>query len=596
MYIRAINRVREQNTKKIIEAKEVFKTSKSTFSFRKKLGTGEFKLSCLECGQALHIAVSENVRPHFKHFPDSYDCILKKDTLSEDKIKSIDRHLESKESPRHIELKNKIGGSLFKNKAFKNVSVDDKFIMSNGEKRKPDVYCEYQGKRIVFEIQLSHLPLEYLLKRCDFYQKNQIYLIWILDNLNPKRQSQFQKDIKYINKYETFFQFDEEFEDFKLICHYKSWFLNQDNDLRQKWQKKSVTFDQLKYSQDDFQVYYYDNEQEKKKLLAQQEQREKEIQEERERRTKELQEQRQRKKEQRVSNLLERIKDIKEGRRSYLSFREEIFDDVWSLDDDEKKMFTQKFKVKNPFIRWIEELSNSYDRDFLELMIILCRQLGFNINCSESGKTTLVALLENKNIYPNSLIVKMLQVGYIITDSDFKKIKETDEKDKIPICFFKYANDLNRRCLEWWIKEDEDGFETFYTHTSSIELIEFLFKNYSDLIKVIESAKRKKIIGYKFNSWIAFANNTFYYKEYWKYIELAFKYYGLWDTILKLDKKGSFKRKYQELQKNYPKQDSACEDLLSVLYPELGLKGPEPIEIPFPGSKEYEKRLLEMLK
>ena len=68
------------------------------------------------------------------------------------------------------------------------VIIDNKFIIKENGKRKPDVYCKFQDKELVFEIQLSDLSLNYILNRYEFYRRNGIYLIWILDKFDIHNQ------------------------------------------------------------------------------------------------------------------------------------------------------------------------------------------------------------------------------------------------------------------------------------------------------------------------------------------------------------------------------------------------------------------------
>ncbi|MBB4223946.1 DUF6035 family protein [Variovorax guangxiensis] len=48
-----------------------------------------------------------------------------------------------------------------------------------GEWRRPDVKCEYTGKPVVFEIQLSYTFLSEVISRDAFYRREGIYIIWV---------------------------------------------------------------------------------------------------------------------------------------------------------------------------------------------------------------------------------------------------------------------------------------------------------------------------------------------------------------------------------------------------------------------------------
>ena len=121
-----------------------------------------------------------------------------------------------------------------------------------------DVYCKYLDKELVFEIQLSDLSLRYIYDRHDFYKRKRIFLIWILDDFDVHGQRQMERDIKYLRDYQNFFKLDEESEPFRLLCTYKYPFLTDDNKLLSKWIEKSVNLQQLKFSVESCQVYYFD--------------------------------------------------------------------------------------------------------------------------------------------------------------------------------------------------------------------------------------------------------------------------------------------------------------------------------------------------
>ena len=95
---------------------------------------------------------------------------------------------------------------------------------------------------------------------------------------------------------------------------------------------------------------------------------------------------------------------------------------------------------------------------------------------------------------------------------------------------------------------------------------------HQSLICIIESAKRNKIVGFgwKGNQWIAFANNAIeFYSQYWEYIELAFKHYGIWERLIELDFKGSFQKKLENYYETNPTQNFDCDILFRYLYDEL---------------------------
>lgn len=96
--------------------------------------------------------------------------------------------------------------------------------------------------------------------------------------------------------------------------------------------------------------------------------------------------------------------------------------------------------------------------------------------------------------------------------------------------------------------------------------------NFSKLLFIIESARQDELIYYNFtgNKWISFANNAIqYYSEYWEYLELSFKRYGLWDKLIQLDKNGTFQKKVEDFYSKMPKQKYDFDEVFNDLYPEI---------------------------
>jgi competence CoiA-like predicted nuclease len=237
-YDRLIRLAFDKISKSNVDANELFDTKKDAFEIRKQSSRDEFDFFCKECDQPLEISTSKYDRLHFKHVKGAEYCILKDEDLSPEEREKFTLNLKFKESDRHKFLKNRVAELLQKTVGVETSSiyVDDKFIIKGNEKRRPDVHCVFENKEI-FEIQLSNLSLRYILSRYDFYQKNGIYLIWILDDFDIHGQAQMERDIKYLNKYQNFFKLDESHREFKLTCDYKYAFLNQDNIVLTPWTK-----------------------------------------------------------------------------------------------------------------------------------------------------------------------------------------------------------------------------------------------------------------------------------------------------------------------------------------------------------------------
>ncbi len=548
-YDRSIKIAFDKTSGEILDADEVFDIAKDAFEIRKKYHEKNLILSCYECEQDLMVSGSKYDRLHFKHKPGHSYCILADGKLSPHDHEKITAILKAKESDRHKELKNKIG-ELLKNVSGVDVStiqIDNKFIIKGNEKRKPDVYCKFHDKELVFEIQLSDLSLGYILSRYDFYKKHGMYLIWILDNFDIHNQGTLERDIKYLTKYENFFKLDEKSETLKLECEYKFPFLTDDNKLLTKWLKKSVALNELKFDSEVHQAFYYNFGDNKTKTETFQKQKEAEIKEA----------ERKKREQQRLENAQNTAKyivaEIADFRKRKIQNFDSISNQLEELDDFEfdvlNKTLNLKGKSKSPLIKWIDEATQD-DVVFLSF-VLKTNKIDLDINTNDNGRTPLQALFENENIYKTTPALSLFQAGYTLTESDNLKLNELKEKLKISeadFYIYKFCNNLTDRNLV-------------------SDVLQF-----SKLLFIIESARSKELITFNFqgNKWVSFANNAIqYYSEYWEYIELAFKKFGLWDELIKLDIKGTFQKKVEQFYSKMPRQKYDFEEVFNDLYPEM---------------------------
>ncbi|KUG10481.1 DUF6035 family protein [Elizabethkingia miricola] len=548
-YDRSIKIAFDKTSGEILDADEVFDIAKDAFEIRKKYHEKNLILSCCECEQDLMVSGSKYDRLHFKHKPGHSYCILADGKLSPHDHEKLTAILKAKESDRHKELKNKIG-ELLKNVSGVDVStiqIDKKFIIKGNEKRKPDVYCKFHDKELVFEIQLSDLSLGYILSRYDFYKKHGMYLIWILDNFDIHNQGTLERDIKYLTKYENFFKLDEKSETLKLECEYKFPFLTDDNKLLTKWLKKSVALNELKFDSEVHQAFYYNFGDNKTKTETFQKQKEAEIKEA----------EKKKREQQRLENAQNTAKyivaEIADFRKRKIQNFDSISNQLEELDDFEfdvlNKTLNLKGKSKSPLIKWIDEATQD-DVVFLSF-VLKTNKIDLDINTNDNGRTPLQALFENENIYKTTPALSLFQAGYTLTESDNLKLNELKEKLKISeadFYIYKFCNNLTDRNLV-------------------SDVLQF-----SKLLFIIESARSKELITFNFqgNKWVSFANNAIqYYSEYWEYIELAFKKFGLWDELIKLDIKGTFQKKVEQFYSKMPRQKYDFEEVFNDLYPEM---------------------------
>ncbi len=545
----------------ILKADDIFENKKEAFTVRTQFHKNEIELFCCECEQKLSVSSSKYDRLHFKHQPNASHCILKDGNLTPEEVEQFNNILFSKESQRHKDLKNQIGEKLSKVDGvdINSICIDNKFIIHDNEKRRPDVYCEYYDKKLVFEIQLSDLSLRYIISRYEFYRKHGIFLIWILDNFNIHGQGQLEKDIKYLTKFQNFFKLNEKVDDFQLECDYKFPFLTFENNLIAKWYNKSVSLDQITFNFESYQIFYFNfglnwvkKEEEQKLKALVLEEIESKIREEKRRleaqefESKIRNENRISYAEEKAREIIQLIKNFKKN--NYQDYRP-ISNLINSLDEFELDKLNSILDIneKPALNQWLQNAGKG-DNAFIEF-ILSCTKIDLNVNITgTNGKTNLQEIYQNDSIKKYLVIKPLFKRGYYLTIEDENYLNILYESDNNPVnnpIVYKMCNKLNDR-----------------------KLIVSLFAH-SKLIRIIESARNGKVNGFNLN-WIAFANFSIHScSEYWGYIEVAFKSYGLWEKLIELDLKKTFQKKVESFYLNVPKQKDDFDELFKDLYPEL---------------------------
>lgn len=178
---------------------------------------GRARFICPECKQPVKISGHKLARGkvcYFAHFKDSDDCAYKTGTnRTKEEIERLKYSLVQ-ESDRHKRLKEAISSALkderSKIKGVKNVECE-KRIKSDIPYlnwRRPDIYAEYNGRKFVFELQLTTTFVGVVVDRDIFYRLNNYNIIWIFnfeDNTEYVNLHNLMcKDIYYANKRNVF--------------------------------------------------------------------------------------------------------------------------------------------------------------------------------------------------------------------------------------------------------------------------------------------------------------------------------------------------------------------------------------------------------
>lgn len=535
-----------------IEADQVFDDKKDGFAIRRQFHRNEIELYCCECEQQLNVSTSKYDNLHFKHQANANYCLLK-DVLTSIELEEFNLIFKSKESQRHKELKNKIGNSLKEVNGIEvsSITIDNKVIVRDNGKKKPDVYCKYFDKELVFEIQLSNLSLRYILSRYEFYKENGMYLIWILDNFDVQGQSQLVRDIKYLSEHQNFFKLNEEKNEFSLTCTYKEPFITKELELRTIWKQQNIDLERLKYDSLNYQVYFSNLELgtnlTKEKILA--------LKKERLERKLALQKETEINQSIfKVNQLIRDIKFYKDKGWSLYKFHAIIS----KFNDEEVRLLNEKLGFKTKEVKGLNVL-NHYIKEttiqnklFIEFLIKEEKiQLEFN-RISLNNISSLEELMSNSSLDYNStlLIPYFFQRGYQLKESDITYLQ-------------------NRSDISETEKESRILIIKYYQRNARKNLSKLVFKN-QRLLFDIESIKQEKIIDSGMKSWVSFAvATTSKHRTQWKYLEAAYKRFGLWNTIIEKDKKGTFLRKINEIKQIPQDYDENLELILNNLFPEI---------------------------
>ena len=137
--------------------------------------------------------------------------------------------------------------------------------------RQPDVQIEYEGKKIVFEVQLSTTFLSVINERDTFYRLNGYYIIWVFNFEDNRKYIDLNnlamKDIYFANKWNAFI-FDKEARQWSadqkqlvLKCNWLepdlTWHYKNTED---RFGGEAVTLDQLHFDTNTYKPYFFDAE------------------------------------------------------------------------------------------------------------------------------------------------------------------------------------------------------------------------------------------------------------------------------------------------------------------------------------------------
>jgi hypothetical protein len=145
---------------------------------------GNFMLfQCAICKQPVYLAryKIESRNRWFVHDGRSENCPwYEGNRLTPDQTKAL-IYRGQQEGARHQEIKKFLAHWLEADPLVQGTCLEKTTFseVMRGEWRRPDVKCQYQGKSLVFEIQLSYTFLSDVIARDEFYRREGIFIIWV---------------------------------------------------------------------------------------------------------------------------------------------------------------------------------------------------------------------------------------------------------------------------------------------------------------------------------------------------------------------------------------------------------------------------------
>ncbi|WP_400263089.1 DUF6035 family protein [Sphingobacterium sp. SG20118] len=431
------------------------------------------------------------------------------------------------------------------------IDIDTKFLMRGGERRRPDVYCKFDNKEVAFEIQLSPLPQHYIQHRYQFYKKNNIYLIWILDIKGSATiLKSFERDVKYIWKHQNLFILNEhKVSRLELLCHYKTPF--NDNGLyKEKWYETSINLDKLKFDKVEISCFFYDylwmkTNVETEILRVQQEE------------VLRLADVENKLAKQNAIELITSLRaKIGHWRSKDYNFYS-LIHQINCLSNIEIEELNRQINLNKRmqglpqflfFIKSYKELSSDFKSILIEL-IFICQNLKFNINLKDKNDDGVIQYLyRNPDLgkYLYKLLPLLFKRRYVLTKHD---------KD------FVLVNTANG--------EYECMLLNTYSHCNNDYELEFVKNNFR-YIRFIKSAIDMNRLDSKVKSWVQYMMPIMYnYKSLWKYTKLVLARTPLGEELRIVDKKNTIDVKIKEFNLEIVQQEESCNNLLARLYPQI---------------------------
>lgn len=241
----------------------------------RKLQLGKEKVlnyACPVCDQRVYLSGSGSADSkvyHFKHFANLGDCPIKDgENLTREKLLQL-MYNGAKESDQHKKLKSWLGNflkSLEHHGTFANTNIEKRITSMRDRMlwRQPDVSCTYQGKRLVFELQLNPTFVEVISGREQFYHDEKTFICWLFDDFDSNNTDLSERDIFWLNKTNAFviseetMRLSEQNQDLYIECNYVNPVM-EDGRIKNEWVRRILPFSDLQLNEGYYKPFYFDS-------------------------------------------------------------------------------------------------------------------------------------------------------------------------------------------------------------------------------------------------------------------------------------------------------------------------------------------------
>lgn len=231
----------------------------------RRKGATKARYICAICRIPLWLSRYEHEKGNrwFKHDEPSLGCPwFEGNKLSPDQRRAL-IYRGQQEGEEHRRLKDFIASWLEKEAGV--TGVDRELVthgqILKGEWKRPDVQCVKDGKRIVFEIQLSYTFLSDVIKRDDFYRQEGIFIIWVFAFFDLRRST--VRDEAFFNRRNVFVLDAVAMEEtpkrgrLTFNGHFQNPVLSADAIVDQ-WDTRLITLDDAQFPVSNFRPFFFD--------------------------------------------------------------------------------------------------------------------------------------------------------------------------------------------------------------------------------------------------------------------------------------------------------------------------------------------------